>query len=183
MVPLIIDTGASISISPYRSDFISPIRPVQKVQIKGIASGLTVQGIGDLQYKIYNDNGEEQLILLRNSLYVPQCTVRLICPRQIGAETKHPLDGFNALSERPILTINGKKTTISYDSTSQLPLLYTTPGISSYERFMCNFCHNDTTASHESPDLINLTKQQRLKLYLHESCAHEGFTNLNRWIS
>jgi hypothetical protein len=50
MVPLIIDTGASISISPYRSDFISPIRPVQKVQIKGIASGLTVQGIGDLQY-------------------------------------------------------------------------------------------------------------------------------------
>jgi hypothetical protein len=47
---------------------------------------------------------------------------------------------------------------------------------------MCNFCHDDTTASHKSPDLINLTKQQRLKLYLHESCAHEGFTNLNRWI-
>jgi hypothetical protein len=57
MVPLIIDTGASISISPYRTDFISPIRPVQQVQIKGIASGLDVAGIGDLQYTIYNDQG------------------------------------------------------------------------------------------------------------------------------
>jgi hypothetical protein len=50
MVPLIIDTGASISISPYRSDFTTPIQPVQKVTIQGIASGLTVEGIGDLQY-------------------------------------------------------------------------------------------------------------------------------------
>jgi hypothetical protein len=50
MVPLIIDTGASISLSPHKSDFISPIRPVQNVTIKGIASGLTVKGVGDLSY-------------------------------------------------------------------------------------------------------------------------------------
>jgi hypothetical protein len=181
MVPLILDTGASISISPYRSDFVSTIRPVQKVQIKGIASGLTVEGIGDLQYKIINDAGEEQTLFLKNSLYVPQCIVRLICLRQIGAETNNPLDGFNALSENPILTINGKPTTIAYDSISQLPLLYTTPGITSYERYMCNMCSTSGDFTQPS-NLINLTKQQRLKLYLHEACAHEGFTNLNKWI-
>jgi hypothetical protein len=72
-------------------------------------------------------------------------------------------------------------TTITYDSTSQLPLLHTTPGISSFERYRCNLCQ-DTRSSHTSSELINLTKQQCLKLYLHESCAHEGFQNLNKWI-
>jgi hypothetical protein len=31
MVPLIIDTGASVTITPFKSDFITPIRPVQQV--------------------------------------------------------------------------------------------------------------------------------------------------------
>jgi hypothetical protein len=71
MVPLIIDTGASISISPNKSDFISPVKPVQKVHIKGIASGLQVEGNGNLSYTFYNDDGEEQTILLKGCLYVP----------------------------------------------------------------------------------------------------------------
>jgi hypothetical protein len=31
MAPIIIDTGASISISPYASDFEGPLRPVQSI--------------------------------------------------------------------------------------------------------------------------------------------------------
>lgn len=107
MVPLILDTGASISISPYKTDFITPIKPVQQVKIKGIASGLNVEGIGDISYTFFNDNGEKQKLLLQGCLYVPQCSVRLICPRQIGAETGHPEDGFNAKHANPILTVHG----------------------------------------------------------------------------
>jgi hypothetical protein len=44
MVPLILDTGASVSISPCRTDFISPIRPAQHITIKGTVSGLNVAG-------------------------------------------------------------------------------------------------------------------------------------------
>jgi hypothetical protein len=122
MVPLIIDTGASISLSPHKTDFLTPIRPVQNVQIKGIASGLTVEGVGDLFYTFRNDNGELQTMVLRDCLYVPQCVVRLICPRQIGAETKNPADGFNATYINPILTVQGKQTTIKYDSLLNLPI-------------------------------------------------------------
>jgi hypothetical protein len=99
MVPLILDTGASISLSPYKSDFISPIRPVQNVQIKGIAPVLTVQGVGDLFYSFYNDDGELLTMVLKDCLYVPQCIVRLICPHQIGAQTQHSEDGFNTHHE------------------------------------------------------------------------------------
>lgn len=45
MVPLIIDMGATVSISLYKTDFLSPILPVQQIQIKGIASGLLVKGM------------------------------------------------------------------------------------------------------------------------------------------
>jgi hypothetical protein len=55
MVPVIIDTGASISISPFNTDFIGQIHPVKNVTLKGIASGLQVAGIGTIQYRFLND--------------------------------------------------------------------------------------------------------------------------------
>ncbi len=66
MVPLILDTGVSIFLSPYKTDFISPIHPVQNIQIKGITSGLTVEGMGDLSYTFCNDNGDLQTMVLRD---------------------------------------------------------------------------------------------------------------------
>jgi hypothetical protein len=89
MVPIIIDSGASISISPYATDFLGPIRPVQHVTLKGIASGLKVAGIGTIKYSFYNDAKELQSIRLQHYLHVPQCSVRLLCPQQIGKSTGH----------------------------------------------------------------------------------------------
>jgi hypothetical protein len=60
MTPGTFDTGGSVSFSPFKSDFVTPIKPVQKVTIKGIAAGLTVHGIGDLQYTFCNDDGMVQ---------------------------------------------------------------------------------------------------------------------------
>jgi hypothetical protein len=75
MVPLIFDTGASISITAYPTDFISPIRSIQHVQIKGIASGLYAQGIGDVSYTFTNNNNAQQTMIIRNCSYVPQCVM------------------------------------------------------------------------------------------------------------
>jgi hypothetical protein len=57
MVPLILNTGASVSISPFKSDFITPIHPVPNIIIKGIASGLSVQGVGTISYSFLNNEG------------------------------------------------------------------------------------------------------------------------------
>jgi len=75
MIPLILDTGASISITPFKSDFITPIKPIQHVSIKDIASGLTATGIGDVSYSFVNEVRETKQLLLRNCLHVPSCTV------------------------------------------------------------------------------------------------------------
>jgi hypothetical protein len=129
MVPLIIDTGASISVSPYETDFVSKIKPVQAIDIKGIAAGLTVRGFGDVSYTFRNDEQELQTMILKDCLYVPQCTARLICPRQIGQASGDPSDGFTATMHDAVLTFQGKQTTVSYDRISNLPILYTASGI------------------------------------------------------
>jgi hypothetical protein len=185
-VPIIIDSGASVSITPHLSDFVSPPSPVQPAEIKGIASGLQIHGMGDISYTFTNDLGQPQTLILHNCLYVPQCPVRLLCPRQIGAETGISGDGFNSLHPRPVLTVNGIPTTLHYDSISKLPVLYTNPGITSYQKYLAGF--SSTTAESSSacdqclPTHANLTKLQRQKLFLHEKSNHEGFTNLNKWI-
>jgi len=183
MVPLILDTGASISITPFKSDFITAIRPAQHVSIKGIASGLTATGIGNIAYSFLNDAGETQQLILCNCLYVPSCAVQLICPRQIGATTANANDGLLATHSTATLFVHGRSTTVKYDVISQLPILFNKPGIRTYlnfcERLCCLSADSSITPSPIPPILIRCQKQ---KLYLHEMCVHEGFQNLNQWI-
>lgn len=183
MVPLVIDTGASISITPYKTDFIGHIHATQPIEIKGITSGLQVQGYGTVCYTFQNDNGTLQTLNLTHCLYVPHCTARLICPRQLGIESKNPLDGYNSVSRVGILTYQGQQTTISCDTTSQLPILYTTPGINTFSRFcatMGSIIHPNSPTS--TPFSANLTAGQHKKLQLHERCAHVNWDQLNWWI-
>jgi hypothetical protein len=62
MVPLILDTSASISLTPYSPYLITLIRPVQHITIKGIASGLATKGIGDRSYSVVIDAGIAQTL-------------------------------------------------------------------------------------------------------------------------
>jgi len=82
-ISLILDTGASISISPSTSDFIGPIRNVQLATLQGIASGLSIEGIGTVQYTVLVDDGTEHILNIPRTLYIPACPSRLICPRQL----------------------------------------------------------------------------------------------------
>jgi hypothetical protein len=139
MIPLIFDSGASVSISPCQSDFVTPLREVQHITIKGVASGLQARGISDLSYSFVNDAGQTQILLLRNCLYVPDCAVRLICPREIGAVTGNSADGLYATHLGTLLVVNGQPTTVKYDNLSQLPILFTKPGITTYLQFAKQF--------------------------------------------
>jgi hypothetical protein len=166
MVPLILDTGASISITPFKCDFITPIRPVQHVNIKGIAAGLTAAGVRDIAYSFINDAGETQQLLLRNCLYVPSCAMCLVCPRQIGSTTGNQTDGLLATHSTTTLFVHGHPTTVRYDPISQLPILFTKPGIDSYIQF-CEYLHrlSAVPTPTSTPVAPSMTKRQRQKLY------------------
>lgn len=183
-VPIIIDSGASVLITPHLCDSISPPTPVQPAVIKDIASGLQINGIGSISFTFTNDNGQIQTLLLHNYLYVPQYPVCLLCPCQIGTETGFPGDGFNSLHPRPILIVYGLPITLHYDPISKLPVLYTNPGITSYTKYLAGLS-STKAASSSAPDKIphpyeNLSKLQRQKLFLHEKSNHEGFHQLEQ---
>jgi len=183
MVTLVIDTGANVTVTPYTTDFITPIHPIQAVEIKGIAAGLEVKGYSDVSYSFYNDVHEKQTLLLRGCLYIPQCTACLLCPRQIGIPTGHPKDGFHALSSSSTLMVERKPTTILYNKVSNLTILYTAPGVDTFRHFCAHICSLQPPSS-SSPVILpqHLTSQQHYKLNMHERCAHSERDQVKSWI-
>jgi hypothetical protein len=144
-VSFVIDTGASITITFDKNDFVTAIRPVQPTTLQGIASGLSVEGIGDAEYVFCMDNNKSVTILLRNCLYVPSCTIRLLCPRHLTENTAHHADGFNSLREHGILTCHGEPITVPYHDGTGLPIISTASGTEAFANFCCAYALPSTT--------------------------------------
>jgi hypothetical protein len=83
--PFILDSGASNHISPERSDF-KALRPIAPHPIQGFnGSSTSAVGIGDIDLCI----GSGHKILLKDVLYVPKCSTRLV---SVSALTRN---GYN----------------------------------------------------------------------------------------
>jgi hypothetical protein len=126
---LIIDTGASIGVSPCSADFITLIKPIQQTTLQGIASGLTIKGIGTAQYIVPDDTGTPIVVTIPGTLYVPECPSRLLCPRQLLAHTGNPSAHLTVRASDIIMGFRGRMFTIPYHPTSRLPLLCTTDNL------------------------------------------------------
>jgi hypothetical protein len=144
--------------------------------LQGIASGLSIMGIGTVEYRSTADDSKEIAITLDNVLFVPDCPNRPLCPRHIAEHSGGPADVFTALRDHGILTIKGKAITVPYQKSSGLPYIFSAPGITSYNTFLSH------QHSHSSGVSLNgnLSPMQHVKLLLHESCNHVNI--LNHWI-
>lgn len=184
---LIVDTGASITISPSRPDFVGQIKPVQPTVLKGIASGLQVEGIGTATYTFSGSTGERVTINLPHTLYVPGCMVRLLCPRHVAASTGVPGDGFTSQRNHAILRCHGIDIPVTYHGATHLPILFSTTStlvaasVSSVPPTAV-----DAAKSQPVPYAVqthlNLTPSQWTKLLWHERCNHVAWPVLNDWI-
>jgi hypothetical protein len=110
-----IDTGASSYISNDKNDFIS-LETVQHQSIAGISSGLSIEGIQTLRWKINDDNGDTIVLHVQNALYVPKVPMCLLCPQQVAQQTAKENDGFIAEAKFGKLTYDGFVRTIPYNS-------------------------------------------------------------------
>jgi GAG-pre-integrase domain len=72
------DSGASVSISPNKDDFVGEIRrPNTITQLNGIAKGLRIEGQGEVRWSVYDTTGRLRHLTLP-AYYVPKIKVRLI---------------------------------------------------------------------------------------------------------
>jgi len=88
---IMVDNGASYSISNNIDDFIEPPTKIGP-KIQGFAGSLTTSLIGTVQWYITDDNGRTQSIILPNTSYVPTADIRILSP-QHWAQTTNNLTG------------------------------------------------------------------------------------------
>jgi len=73
-LPFYINTGATIHISPEKSDFLM-LKPIAACPVKGIrGSSVAAIGIGDIKLRVAHGT----YIILQNALYIPNTTIHLI---------------------------------------------------------------------------------------------------------
>ena len=78
--PVVLDTGASFSLTPFKSDFVGPLRRSEISTLKGLSSTTTVEGIGTVEWTIRDVFGLVRTIRV-SAYYVPSATIRLFSPQ------------------------------------------------------------------------------------------------------
>ena len=122
--PLILDTGASISITPVLSDFVEDLKPPPVQQVHGINSTSKIEGAGTVEWQVNNIDGQSKTIKTF-ALYLPSAKVRLFSPQDYfrisngGSATisKHETTFYldNDTSTKPIV--------FPYNATNGLPMI------------------------------------------------------------
>jgi len=166
-----------VSVSPDRSDFVGPIIPIQHSTLQGIAAGLPIGGTGTVRYTCQDNNENHIPILLKDVLFVPNCPSHLICPRQLLHAL--PGDATASITENSIVLHFGNNSfTVAYDTTSRLPILWTSSNIQAF----LNFTHSTSSNSNTTSNLANLTPSQHIKMRWHNRLNHIGFDQLTSWM-
>ena len=80
---VVLNSGCTCTISFNKNDFVGPICPIQYVELKGIASGLLVQGIGRV-YWTFLDNNSEWICIPLTCLYMPDASTHLLLLQQLS---------------------------------------------------------------------------------------------------
>ena len=79
-VPIIFDTGASIGLSPFESDFESWENHNHPLILNGISDQPEVKGAGIVKWTLFDDDGGQHVVRQR-AFHVPVSKVRLFSPQ------------------------------------------------------------------------------------------------------
>ena len=77
--PVTIDTGATFTIIPFCSDFVTGLTSTEGVILHRLATGLRIQGSGTIHWNLPADDGK-QITLTMTAYYVPEANRRLLSP-------------------------------------------------------------------------------------------------------
>jgi len=112
--PIVFDSGASISVSPSKSDFISWEKHVPSdLRFNGIEGISVVKRVGLAKFRIQTDQGQYREIVTR-AYYIPKVCLRLLSVQrymQPGDDSCFHMDGSNSSFRFPC-RMGGRKINI-----------------------------------------------------------------------
>jgi hypothetical protein len=173
VIPIVIDTGASISISGEKADFYDGITDVDPtLTIHGLNHAIQVQGIGKVRWKIKDQIGQVAVIET-TAYYIPDDKVRLFSPQLYFIEEQ---DGeLRMMKDGVTLQTAHDKVRLSFPINDQnnLPMALPIPMDSGFCTFHASTKEIYLNAVAETNQ--NLTAAQKELLGWHHKFAHAGF--------
>ena len=119
--PIVIDSGASRSLTPNRNDFVGKIRAANVTELNGLSSTTRVEGVGMVQWTVRDVFGTVRTIKT-TAYYVPSASIRLFSPQTYFQE--NDAGRFVMEARRTILTLaDGSEIEFPYNPGSNLPLM------------------------------------------------------------
>ena len=173
-LPVVFDTGATISVSPQESDFISwEARGDLHTKLNGITASTDVLGVGIVRWTIRDDGGRRRQIETR-AYYVPSARVRLLSPQRYLHEQQS--GQFIITPRGSIFTFpgndNARLTFQMWDDTtfrSELPVAFVVPRTTDFER-----AHDQAYLGLNvlDPENVNLSNAQKELMLWHFKLGH-----------
>ena len=179
-IPIIIDTGASLTVTPVATDFIGAIDPAPIQSLKGLQGDAMVMGKGTVSWTIIDLYGVVRT-LKPTAYYVPTASVRLFSPQTHFMDT----DSGSLLvnSRRTTLRLSdGSELEFPFNDGNQLPYMLlshkddkTVGLVSSDLEALRSFDGISNLLSVAQESNQNLTSSQRELLYWHWKLGHPHF--------
>ena len=119
-IPLIVDTGASVCITPQREDFI--FYRNSKVKIKDLSKSNTVAGEGVVRWKVRDRTGKIVNLDLPG-YHIPNAEVRLLSPQVLLSTVGGSSKAVQTTADLVLCLGNGVELLAQYCPRSNLPLL------------------------------------------------------------
>jgi hypothetical protein len=121
-LPIVLDTGASWSVTPDVNDFVGDIAPADVTELKSLDAKIQVHGVGTVEWEIRDAVGEVQTIRTK-ALYVPSAEVRLFSPQVYLKE--HKKGELVCQFDKVLLWLpNGIKLEFPWQEPSNLPFMF-----------------------------------------------------------
>ena len=122
-MPIVIDTGASRSLSPLRSDFLTFTSVDSK--ISGVGAQASIQGVGMVKWTVTDQNGASHTIETM-AYYVPAASIRLYSPQFHFRENlcgRLSLDNTGVTLSLPSAKSPLKVLSFPFQASSNLPIM------------------------------------------------------------
>jgi hypothetical protein len=170
-VPVIFDTGASLSITPYSADFIvPPTAPKNTIKLGGMAGNLDIMGVGTVSWTFLASNGLE--IQIRTLAYwVPNAKARLLSPQKLFKKSQGVFGRYEGDEDTFNLYLNNNPPiTVAYDDRSSLPIGYAHTGAVPEPQVKIALINENE----------NLSEGQKLLLEWHNRFGHLNFPRVQQ---
>jgi len=177
-LPVVLDSGASKSLTPNLNDFITPLRDCTVSELQGLGGKSAVVGIGMVEWTIRDLYGKTGKIRTE-AYYVPAAQIRLLSPQTYFQELAAQGQRYGYLRmDSKLVTMeisSGDVLTFPYQCNCNLPFMlpslgdsHTEVGLEALSDIDISLCF--TTVVDETNQ--NLTPSQRELLQLHQRLGH-----------